>query len=222
MTSDVSVSRPPRLSCGWVRLLVHVWAISVLSLAAACSVDDVPNAQRDAPAGPGAIDTSPSGSGGAIPNLPEPPTTDGGICPLLVCSTGTTQNCGDLVDVCGQTLRCGACSADKQCKNNVCVGTECLAGCNIAGGSYCGLIGDGCGGTLDCGTACPLAGWTCGADHICKGDSSVCQADTCVAASGDQYCGTIGDGCGNTLDCGNPCPTGWNCVNNLCVGLPGA
>ncbi|MGA9656313.1 MAG: hypothetical protein WBV96_20620, partial [Polyangia bacterium] len=155
--------------------------------------------------------------------LPELRNTDGGLCPAFTCSTGTTQYCGDIGDSCGQPQHCGACPTGQQCENNVCVaaGTVCLTGCTVAGGTYCGVIGDGCGGTLDCGTACPLTGWTCGTDHICKGGPTVCQADTCVAASGDQYCGTIGDGCGNTLDCGNPCPTGWNCLNNLCVGPAG-
>ncbi|MGO9292079.1 MAG: carboxypeptidase-like regulatory domain-containing protein, partial [Polyangia bacterium] len=136
----------------------------------------------------------------------------------MTCSAGSTQRCGD-IDNCGQTLHCGDCPADLQCnKQNVCVGTNCVAGCTFAGGAYCGVIGDNCGGTLDCGAVCPQPGWTCGADHICKGDPTVCQADTCVATSGDHYCGTIGDGCGNTLDCGNDCPTGWSCINNLCVG----
>ena len=34
---------------------------------------------------------------------------------------------------------------------------------------------------------------------------------------GGQYCGEIGDGCGNVLNCGG-CPGDWVCVENVCVG----
>ena len=34
-----------------------------------------------------------------------------------------------------------------------------------------------------------------------------------------QYCGTIGDGCGGTLECG-ACPGDWVCENAMCVGGP--
>jgi len=53
--------------------------------------------------------------------------------------------------------------------------------------------------------------------HICKGDPISCPLKTCLASSGDHYCGKIGDGCGGTLDCGDFCPAGWTCVDNLCV-----
>jgi hypothetical protein len=46
---------------------------------------------------------------------------------------------------------------------------------------------------------------------------------TCLSASGDQYCGSIGDGCGHPLDCATTCPkSGWTCQNNLCRGQPPA
>jgi len=146
-------------------------------------------------------------------------TADGGFCYFASCKAGLAQSCGD-IDSCGQTLHCGDCPVDQQCKNNRCVGTNCVSQCTSAGGTYCGTIGDGCGDTLDCPTTCPKDGWKCGANHVCQGDPSVCQAASCTVASGDHYCGQIGDGCGHSLDCGDSCPAGWDCVDNLCVGSP--
>jgi hypothetical protein len=60
-----------------------LWAISVLTWTAGCSVDDIGNASRDAPAG---IEASDAGSWGpevSILVLPEAGTTDGGLCPAL-------------------------------------------------------------------------------------------------------------------------------------------
>ncbi len=47
----------------------------------------------------------------------------------------------------------------------------------------------------------------------------MCTPATCEAPSGDHYCGTIGDTCGGTLDCGTTCPKdGWVCDDNMCKG----
>jgi len=49
-------------------------------------------------------------------------------------------------------------------------------------------------------------------NHLCKGDVGVCTPLACTTANGDQYCGTVGDGCGHSLDCGSTCSkTGWTC-----------
>jgi hypothetical protein len=38
---------------------------------------------------------------------------------------------------------------------------------------------------------------------------------------GGRYCGTVGDGCGGTLDCPTDCPkSGWKCDGHLCKGPP--
>ncbi len=87
----------------------------------------------DAPAGMGTREAgpAPASDGGPILVPPEPRTTDGGVCPALSCPAGATQYCGDIGDNCGQTLHCGACPADQQCKNNVCAGSNCLTGCSV-------------------------------------------------------------------------------------------
>jgi len=45
---------------------------------------------------------------------------------------------------------------------------------------------------------------------------------TCKPAAGGQYCGTVGDGCGNALPCGTDCTASganWVCgTNSVCVG----
>jgi len=43
--------------------------------------------------------------------------------------------------------------------------------------------------------------------NLCKaGPGAGCPALTCATTSGDNYCGTIGDGCGNSLACAATCP----------------
>ncbi|HEY0705226.1 MAG TPA: hypothetical protein VGG33_00415, partial [Polyangia bacterium] len=83
--------------------------------------------------------------------------------------------------------------------------------CLAAGGRFCGKIGDGCGGTLDCGM-CPT-GQVCGGSGIpglCAAeDPASCKQLECAQPNG-RYCGTVGDGCGRTKDCG-ACPAGQTC-----------
>ena len=48
-----------------------------------------------------------------------------------------------------------------------------------------------------------------------------CVPVACTTASGDQYCGDIGDGCGSPLHCGTTCAKpGWICQDSLCRGPP--
>jgi len=81
-----------------------------------------------------------------------------------------------------------------------------------SGDQYCGTIGDGCGNSVDCAATCTKSGWDC-EDHLCKaGPGANCTPLACTTANDDQYCGAIGDGCGNSLDCGTTCSkTGWTC-----------
>jgi hypothetical protein len=96
--------------------------------------------------------------------------------------------------------------------------------CTTAAGSYCGKIGDGCNGEIDCGDNCP-SGWTCDATtRVCVGGPDCKPSFTCKYSAGGvsgSYCGSISDGCGHPLACGDPCSSvkpGWLCENNLCVG----
>jgi hypothetical protein len=45
-----------------------------------------------------------------------------------------------------------------------------------------------------------------------------CVPTTCAAAG--AMCGSISDGCGHSLDCGNNCPSGSACSGNQCVCVP--
>jgi hypothetical protein len=92
--------------------------------------------------------------------------------------------------------------------------------CDPRGGRYCGVIGDGCGGVLSCGDCPPLPATiaTC-SDGVCDYGVAGCMPWTCATATGDAYCGNIGDGCGGRLSCADICPrAGWTCVNGMCVG----
>ena len=90
--------------------------------------------------------------------------------------------------------------------------------CEQAGGKYCGRIGDGCGGSLDCGGCAD--GQTCGGGGrpgVCSLPVDLnCQPISCDQAGGN-LCGTLGNGCGGTLQCGG-CADGQTCGGR---GLPG-
>jgi len=49
-------------------------------------------------------------------------------------------------------------------------------------------------------------------------DGGSCTPISCMPVGG-TYCGEIGNGCGNTLDCG-ACTGDWTCEANVCVGGP--
>ena len=98
------------------------------------------------------------------------------------------------------------------------------AACTTPAGSYCGLIGDGCNGEINCGDNCPT-GWTCDAGkHVCVGGPDCKPTYQCTYTAGStsgSYCGSISDGCGHALTCGDNCAslkTGWLCETNVCVG----
>ena len=155
------------------------------------------------------------------------------VCASLSCvhSSDESEYCGDVGDGCGGTLSCPfTCpKAGWVCQDNICVGRpEVCTPRTCANGffDYCGDVGDGCGGTLHCSTTCPKDGWVCD-NNICVGPPDVCSKLTCQFPGADiclsppqvgNYCGRIGDGCGGALDCGNDCPPGWICENNICRG----
>jgi hypothetical protein len=67
---------------------------------------------------------------------------------------------------------------------------------------------------LDCG-ACP-SGQICDG-NVCVGGAS-CVALTCQAGAG-TYCGTVGNGCGRSMECGD-CDSSLVCAKGVCI--PGA
>jgi hypothetical protein len=142
--------------------------------------------------------------GAGIPGV----CSGGPTCVPLTCDTAGGRYCGDVGDGCGHTLNCGDCPAPMVCGSggtpNLCGGgPACVAlTCTQPGGKFCEVIGDGCGKSLDCG-GCP-AGQTCGGGgtaNLCGAPSSNCVPTKCDQPTG-KYCGTIGDGCGKSVDCG--------------------
>ncbi|HEX7596953.1 MAG TPA: carboxypeptidase-like regulatory domain-containing protein, partial [Polyangia bacterium] len=152
-----------------------------------------------------------------------------GVCTAIGCDTASGDHyCGSIGDKCGGSLDCGTTCPKSgwTCDHNLCKGDATCVPLTCQASSadtYCGAIGDGCGGTLDCGSTCPKAGWVC-TSGLCKaGPTAGCVPKTCTTANGDQYCGDIGDGCGNTLHCGSTCSkSGWTCQDSICKAGPTA
>jgi hypothetical protein len=162
---------------------------------------------------------------------PEGETCSGGgvanVCGTPRCQPATCEalgaECGRIGDGCGGTLECGTCPTGQTCGGggtaNVCgvaPPPPCQPTTCEAVSAECGRIGDGCGGTLECGT-CP-AGQTCGGGgtaNVCGAPPPPpCQPTTCEAAGAE--CGSMGDGCEGTLECGT-CPEGQTCgTTNVC------
>ena len=119
--------------------------------------------------------------------------------------TGFTCGGSGTANICGAARDSGACEPFV---------------CNPPGGQYCGLIGGGCGDTLDCGTCRPP--FTCGGggvSNVCGFPGPIeCIPVICDGTSA-RFCGSIGDGCGQSLDCG-ACPTGRRCTDNVCSAAP--
>ncbi len=82
-----------------------------------------------------------------------PPGTDA-ACVARSCLSAAAE-CGELDDLCGETLDCGPCSADSQCRDNVCVPCE-----------------------------PPLSPAACADDSTC-GPGQVCAAGVCLDHCGD-------------------------------------
>jgi hypothetical protein len=58
-----------------------------------------------------------------------------------------------------------------------------------------------------------------GIDAAADSARDACVPVACTDEYGESFCGTICDGCGHTLNCGETCPhTGWMCRNNVCTG----
>ncbi len=165
----------------------------------------------------GRCDGNDSCGGGGTPGLC-------GCTPRSCVAQGL--NCGAVDDGCGASVSCGECSPPNVCggggKANVC-GCKPWKSCAEAGKS-CGTLSDGCGGAaLDCDEesgGCKNSE-TCGGGgaNICGPGS--CNPTTCVAQG--KNCGTISDGCSDTLSCGTcklPATCGGGGVPNVCACKP--
>ncbi|HWE31279.1 MAG TPA: hypothetical protein VHB97_24910 [Polyangia bacterium] len=99
--------------------------------------------------------------------------------------------------------------------------TNCKVTCAQLGAT-CGQQSDGCGGMQDCGSC--TAPDTCGGGGMANQCGATTGGGTCVkstCASLNATCGTQGDGCGGTIDCGtctSPNICGGGGTPNVCGG----
>ncbi len=165
-------------------------------------------------------------------------------CVPKTCA-GLGVNCGPAADGCGNLLSCGTCTAPDTCGGNgvpsVCGHnpTACTPLTCTGQGFNCGPAGDGCGGLLQCG-ACS-GGGVCGLGGqpgkcTFPPDAGSDAGNTCTPKTCAQLaigCGPAGDGCGNTIQCGNctapqtcggggqpsQCGGSMGCVPKTCASL---
>jgi len=141
-------------------------------------------------------------------------------CVRLSCELWGSYHYGTIGDGCADNLECG-CPSGWTCENNFCIGRPPVCTpktcAEVTNSMLCGKLDDGCGGTLDCPT-CPTAGWLCSGAGTCFAPPSICMPFTsCFLSNGDIFCGSIGDGCGGILQCGDTCSAlGRTCENNMC------
>jgi hypothetical protein len=132
-------------------------------------------------------------------------------CEICQSCDESSGQCVDLPDgtACGDGLRCLAvqCVCDgESCPDGCCQGGECLVDDDKA----CGIAGGNC-------TPCTLP-QTCGGG----GTSGQCGCTPVATCPGGLDCGTIDDGCGDTISCGGPCSNPAPiCFNNVCAPCSG-
>ncbi len=114
--------------------------------------------------------------------------------PITCAAEGYT--CGRLDDGCGGVITCGTCEDGTYCSPDT---HQCEEPVELCLMRECGAAVDACGDPVLCGSSCD-------AGEVCKG--GVCE--TCTPRGCDGSCGTISDGCGQTLECGG-CGDGQAC-----------
>jgi hypothetical protein len=217
-------------SSGWARLtaVVLLAAAPVIGIEA-CGSNDSNGSGDDGGAGDDAttdgLGGDGTGHGDAVGDGGSGEGHKGDSCPAPSCPPGAT--CGHYTDPCsGTTIVCGT-----QCPpGEVCVGTgggatscqkpSCTGKCGVIGIDSCG-IGIYCGG-------CP-SGETCVNNQcltVTVSDAGpadtgapACGALTCTPNSFTTLCGTIGDSCGDTMQC-PACPSGQQCIGGVCTQPP--
>ena len=142
----------------------------------------------------------------------------GSSCSSRIKCSDRNANCGLIEDGCGGIQDCGTCPAGQTCGgggtffqcggNTSCMPLTQAQACGAINAT-CGEASDGCGGTISCGSCTGTD--TCGGGGVpfqCGtgggsggGDGGTsCMPITCAQVGSN--CGTVGDGCGGTLDCG--------------------
>lgn len=122
-----------------------------------------------------------------------------GCCDGVTCQAGNTTNqCGANGTV------CQVCTGGSSCQNGVCT---CPAGLTYCAGACVDTKTDAnnCG---SCGNRCTLPK-TCGGGN--PGTRGVCGCTKTTCAAEGKNCGTIPDGCGGELNCGETCPNFETC-----------
>ncbi|HSY23961.1 MAG TPA: hypothetical protein VK841_17655 [Polyangiaceae bacterium] len=155
----------------------------------------------------------------------EAPVDAGSAMVDTACTPATgcppTAGCGHYTDPCsGQVFACGkACTSGNVCVTNpadqntqTCQPKVCTGRCGVIGVDGCG-VGVSCGGCsagMACiGNACVPAG---------AHDAGQCSPLTCAPDGQNHLCGTITDGCGDTLSCS--CAAGQICSGGTCMDKP--
>jgi hypothetical protein len=76
------------------------------------------------------------------------------------------------------------------------------------------MANDGCGNIINCGSTCP-PNEVCGGNNMTnKCGPGICNPKTCMQLG--VTCGTTGDGCSGTVNCG-ACAANATCMNGQCV-----
>ncbi|PZR18667.1 MAG: hypothetical protein DI536_01950 [Archangium gephyra] len=149
---------------------------------------------------------------------------DGGAndagCFINITCASAGKNCGPISDGCGNLIDCGTCALPETCGGggtpSVCGGASgCVPKTCAELGADCGPMADQCGGLINCGScALPEICGGAGVPGVCGllgsnlNDAGACIPTTCAIQGAS--CGTIGDGCGGTLNCGT-CTMGKVC-----------
>jgi hypothetical protein len=141
-------------------------------------------------------------------------------CLPVTCASAAGDYCGIIGDGCGDNLDCGECRAGWSCQDHICqsemdcwpapYGVIYFCQPPSVDVEMCGRVWTSCRNSiLECPTTCTKPGWVCDNGH-CKGSPEVCTKLACRPAGSGQYCGSIGDGCGGALQCGE-CADGSEC-----------
>ncbi len=161
-------------------------------------------------------------------------------CTPLTQAQACSATCGIVGDGCGNQITCPACPLNETCGGG---GTPGVCGSGqtsctpfdiaVVCAGKCGLVSDGCEGTYTCsdmntGETCDAnAGESCGGGGVpneCGAPpcTPISMATACPTVGGHPSCGSVGNGCGELIACGN-CPGTEVCglnVPNLCANLP--